>query len=428
MNYRFLSAVVSCGPLLAGIVGGCGPVTPHVAPSELPVIPVAQPIRKDVTDYVDYTGQTNAMNAVSIIPRVTGYIVRIPFEEGADVKKGDLLFEIDPRPYQAQLDQAEGQLHLYDAQLKLAIANYARAKELARTPGAISAMDVDAYRAQEQEADAALKAAKASLEVYNLNLSFTKVTSPIEGRISRYYLTLGNLVNQDQTLLTTVVSLDPIYAYFDVDEPTVLQARRAINAGKMKAKSKGQLIPVLMGLQGEEGFPHQGGIDFFNNQVNPSTGSLSVRGVFENPLPAGGVRVLSPGMFVRIRLPIGAPHPALLVIDRAVSSDQGLKFVYVLDAQNKAQYRRITTGPLQDDGLRVIVDGVQAGEWIAIGGLQQVRPRMEIKPEQMTMPTLAQPAVPIGAATQSPATAGKPPGAASEPSKPQSTPAAQTKR
>ena len=396
MHNCFLSAGMACGLAWAAAMVGCQPATSQVAPSEPPAIPVSHPIERDITDYVDYTGRTDAVNSVSIVPRVTGYIVKIPFQEGEDVKKGELLFEIDPRPYKAQLDQAQGQLNLYRAQLKLAIANYDRAKLLAKTPGAISAMDVDAYRAQQAEADAALLAAEASLEVYDLNLSFTKVTSPIDGRVSRYYLTLGNLVNQDQTLLTTVVSLDPMYAYFDVDEPTVLQVRRAINEGKIKPRSSGHEIPVLMGLQGEEGFPHRGTINFFNNQINSATGSLAARGLFHNATPPGGVPLLSPGMFVRIRLPIGSAHPALLVIDRAVGSDQGLKFVYVVDDHNMIQYRRVTTGPLQDDGLRVIVDGLKAKESIVIGGLQQVRPRMVIRPDAMSMPTLTEPAVPAG--------------------------------
>src|SRR5207302_582903 len=219
-------------------------------------------------------------------------------------QEGDLLFEIDPRPYQAQLDQAQGQVYLYDAQLKLAIANYARAKEVAKTPGAISPQDLDTYKAQQEQADAALKAAQASLEVYRLNLRFCRVTSPIDGQVSRYYLTLGNLVNQDQTLLSTVVSLDPMYAYFDVDEPTLLRIRRAINDGRMKPPEDG-LLPVLMGLQGEDGFPHPGKVNFVNNQVAPTTGSIGVRGIFPNTRPQRGVRLLSPGMFVRIRLPIG---------------------------------------------------------------------------------------------------------------------------
>ena len=205
------------------------------------------------------------------------------------------------------------------------------------------------------------------------------MTSPIDGQVSRYYLTLGNLVTQDQTLLTTVVSLDPMYAYVDVDEPTVLRVRRAINAGRIKPYGTGH-IPILMGLQGEEGFPRKGIVDFVNNQVNPTTGSILARGVFDNPLPPGGRRLLMPGMFVRIRLPIGQPHPALLVIDRAIGSDQGLKYVYVVDAQSKIEYRRVETGPLESDGLRVDHrQGLKPDELVVVGGLQQVRPHMEVQ-------------------------------------------------
>ncbi|MGA2059649.1 MAG: efflux RND transporter periplasmic adaptor subunit [Thermoguttaceae bacterium] len=373
--------------ILAAIVGGCKNNAPQVAPPETPSVPVSQPVQREVTDYVDYTGRTDAIHSVNVQARVTGYLVKMPFKEGAEVKKDDLLFEIDPRPYRAQLDQAQAQVHLYEAQLKLAIANYARGKELAKTPGAISQQDLDAYQAQEEEANAALKAAKSSLEVYDLNLAFTQVTSPIDGQVSRYYLTLGNLVNQDQTLLTTVVSLDPMYAYFDMDETTLLRIKRRINEGSIKLFTKNE-VPVYMGLQGEDGYPHQGTVNFVNNQVNPATGSILVRGVFPNPKSEEGIRLLSPGMFLRIRLPIGQAHPALLVIDRAILSDQDRKFIYVMDADKKVQYRRVTVGMLQDDGLRVILDGLKPEDWVVVGSLQQIRPRIEIKPEQIPMPSL----------------------------------------
>jgi membrane fusion protein, multidrug efflux system len=413
--------VVSFTCFLLAVVG-CQHAT-EVAPAEPPAIPVSHPVSREVTDYVEFTGQTDAVQSLNVVARVTGYLVKMPFKEGSEVRgddrlrgavriagllaaplgqgpllaaaslfpgqcqEGDLLFEIDPRPYQAQLDQAQGQVYLNDAQLRLAIANYARAKEVAKTPGAISPQDLDTYKAQQEQADAAVKAAQASLEVFKLNLQFCMVTSPIDGQVSRYYLTLGNLVNQDQTPLTTVVSLDPMYAYFDMDEPTLLRIERAVNEGKIK-QPQGGLLPVLMGLQGEDGFPHRGNIDFVNNQVNPTTGSISVRGIFPNPRPPNGVRLLKPGMFVRIRLPLGDPHPALLVIDRAIASDQGMKYAYVLDGENKAQYRRITTGPLQDDGLRV-VQGLHADDRVVIGGLQQVRPGMQIRPDEEPMPSFA---------------------------------------
>ena len=240
------------------------------------------------------------------------------------------------------------------------------------------------------EADARVKASEASTEVYRLNLEFTKVTSPINGRVGREFLTLGNLVNQDQTLLTTVVSQDPMYAYFDMDEPTLLRIRRAINQGRIKRTGEGKL-PVSMGLQGEDGFPHQGTINFVNNQVNPATGSISVRGIFANPEPNGGIRLMTPGMFVRIRFPIGQPHPALLVIDRAIGFDQGLKFVYLVNKNNQVEQRRVTTGAIQPDGLRVISEGLKLDEWVVVGGVQQIRPRMTVQLEKIPMPAFDEP-------------------------------------
>src|SRR4051812_38566593 len=362
--------------LALALVGGCTHGPPQVAPPEPPAVPVSQPVAREVTDYVDFTGRTDAVEAVDVRPRVSGYLVKMPFKEGAEVKKGDLLFEVDPRPYQAQLDQAKAQVELYRAQLKLAQATYDRDVPLLASR-AISPQELDQARAAVDEAAARIKAYEASLEVYKLNLNFTSITAPIDGQVSRYYLTLGNLVNQDQTLLTTVVSLDPIYAYFEMDEPTILRIRRAINEGKIQRPESG-VYTLFMGIQGEEGYPHQGTVNFVNNQVNPNTGSISVRGVFPNAKPDNGARVLSPGMFARLRMPIGRPHKALLVIDRAIGSDQGLKYVYVLDKDNKVQQRRITTGALQEDGLRVITDGLKPDDWVVVGALLQVRPRTEV--------------------------------------------------
>ena len=240
------------------------------------------------------------------------------------------------------------------------------------------------------EADAAVKAFQASLEVYKLNLSFTKVTSPIDGQVSRYYLTLGNLVVQDQTLLTTVVSLDPMYVYFDVDEGTVLRVRKAINEGTIKRYQEGG-IPVSLALQGEAGFPHQGTVDFVNNQVNPNTGSISVRGVLRQPQAAQGRPAVVAG-HVRAGPPADRPAPSGAVGHRPGRRvGPGPEFVYVVDAQNKVQYRRVSTGALQEDGLRVITEGLKPDEWVVVGGLQQVRPRMQVKPEPMPMPSFGQP-------------------------------------
>ncbi|HTU16648.1 MAG TPA: efflux RND transporter periplasmic adaptor subunit [Gemmataceae bacterium] len=385
--YRNLLLGAACCVLAAA---GCQPnAAGRKTATEMQAVPVSHPVQRDVTDHVDFTGRTDSVYSVDVRARVSGYLQKRYFKDGSDVKKGQLLFEIDPGPYQAQLDQALAQVELNKASLTLARVTYERDKTVARAqPGAISRQQLDQDWAAEEEAKARLKAAESSTEVYKLNLGFTKIHSPIDGQISRTYLTEGNLVNQDQTLLTTIVSLDPMFVYFDLDEPTLIRIRKAVNEGKLKPLSDGSMS-VRMGLQGEEGHPHKGTINFVNNQVNPSTGSITMRGVFPNPKPSGGEQLLSPGMFVRIRLPIGKPYPALLVIDRAIGSDQGLKYVYVLDADNKVQYRRITTGALQPDGLRVIREGVKADDWVVVGGLPQIRARIQVRPDRTTMPTLA---------------------------------------
>src|SRR6266567_2387092 len=263
----------------AGVMAGCETNREAAPSSNVPAIPVSQPVEREVTEFADFTGRTDAVETVQVRARVTGYLVKIPFREGEEVKQDALLFEIDPRPYQAQLDQANSQVELNEASLKLANTTYQRDRVIASSSaGAVSRQQLDQDLAAVDEAAARLKAAKASTEVYKLNLEFTKVRSPIDGMVSRYYYTRGNLINQDQTLLTTVVSLDPIYVYFDMDEGTLLRIRRAVNEGKIKRVNDRSQVPVYMGLQGEEGYPHKGAFNFINNVINPSTGSVAVRG------------------------------------------------------------------------------------------------------------------------------------------------------
>ncbi len=291
MNDRISGAgLLLCSALLAA---GCGQNAPPPAPPQTPVIPVSRPIERTVTDYVEFTGRTNAVQAVDVRPRVTGYLTKVSFKEGSEVKEGQELFEVDPRPYKAQLEQTEAQIKLNEADLELAERTLARDLAVAKTPGAVSQQQLDQDRAMVAESKARLKSSQASAEIFKLNLEFTNVKSPIAGKTSRYYLTPGNLVNQDQTLLTSVMSLDPIYAYFDMDETTLLRIRMAINKGLIKLPEAGT-VPVFLGLQGETDYPHEGKLDFVNNQVNPGTGSITFRGVFPNPLPAGGARLLSP--------------------------------------------------------------------------------------------------------------------------------------
>jgi RND family efflux transporter MFP subunit len=333
---------------------------------------------------VEYTGRTDAVESVGIRARVTGYLISSPFQEGAEVKKGDVLFEIDPRPYQAQLKQAEAQIVLAEAQARLAKANYERFKQV---KSGASASEVDQAKATADASQAQLETAKAAAEGFALNLEYTKVKSPINGQVSRFYYTVGNLINQDQTLLTTVVSTDPMYAYFDMDERTDQRVKSLVNQGKIGLAGTQGDMPVQMGLEGEEGFPHKGTINFTNNVVNPSTATRSFRGKFDNPKPTNSLRLLTPGMFIRIRLPIGKEHPAILVVDRAIGSDQGLKYVYVVDAEKKIRYRRIKTGPLEDDGLRVVEEGLSLGDLVVVGAIQQLRPGQDVVPETTAMPT-----------------------------------------
>jgi multidrug efflux system membrane fusion protein len=358
---------------------GCTPKSRETPKAEPPVTPVSKPATREVQDFVEFTGRTNAVESVNVVPRVTGYLTKITFKEGTEVKAGDLLFEIDPRPYQAQLDQANGQVSLYQSQLQLARTTLARDRD---ARGAVSPLQIDQDIAAVEEAQARVKAFQASTEVYKLNLDFTKVKAPIDGQVGRRYLTVGNLVNQDQTLLTTVVSLDPMHVYFDMDETTLQSIRQAINQGRVKVPEDGK-IPVNMALPGETNYPRKGVIDFVNNQVNPNTGSIAVRGVFPNPKPDNGVRLMAPGMFVRIQLPIGEKHPAKLVIDRAITSDQGLKYVNILNAENKIESREVKIGALQDDGLRVVTGGLKGDEWVVVGGLQQIRPGVLVTPEKL---------------------------------------------
>jgi multidrug efflux system membrane fusion protein len=370
------------------LVSGCRRDEAAAESPDRPVVPVSRPVQRQVTDYVYYTGRLDAVQSVDVRPRVTGYLTQMPFHEGGDVKAGDLLFEVDPRPYQAQYDAGKAQVDLYESNYRLAHAENARSKAIVRLANsAISPEELEKSASQEAQALASLNLAKASLHLYELNLEFTKVTSPIDGHISRYFYTLGNLVTADSTVLTTIVTVDPMWAYFDMDELTIQRLRKAIAAGKIPVRETTE-ISVYMGLESDEGYPHEGRLNFVNNTVNRSTGTITVRGVFPNPPLPRGRRLLTPRMFVRIQLPVGVPHPALLVIDRALATDQGIKYLYVLDAENKAEYRKVAIGALQSDGLRVIDEGIRPDDRVVVGALQQVQGGMKVDPDEVPMPTL----------------------------------------
>ncbi|MDB5313606.1 MAG: hypothetical protein JWO38_7808 [Gemmataceae bacterium] len=366
------------GPMCFVLLTARGTVHSAEEPAKLPKVPVARPVAREVTDHEDFTGRTEASTLVNLRARVTGYLTKTSFKEGDRVKEGDVLFELDPRPYQAQLDQALSQVELKKATLKLANATLARDQAAAKAArGSVSQQQLDQDQAAVDEALAWVKAAEAGAEVCKLNLSFCKVTAPVSGQIGRRLVDPGNLVQQDQTLLATLVVQDPMYVYFDIDERTFLRLRRWMRDSKVEAGK----LPVDVGLSVEKGFSHHGELDLAANSVDPETGTIRIRTVLANK-----DGLLAPGMFVRVRLALGAPHKVLLISDRAVASDQGLKFVYVLDADNTVRYRRVTVGPLQPDGLRVISDGLKPDDHVVFGRLAALRPGMVVRPEGGDMP------------------------------------------
>jgi RND family efflux transporter MFP subunit len=366
---------------LTMVLAGCAR-TPAPAAPEPASVNVSPAVEQYVTDYAVFTGSTAAVDSVELRARVWGYLQKVNFQEGALVRKGDVLFEIEPDTYQAALEQAGGNAAQLEARLTRLDADVTRAERLL-SRGNMSQEEYDRRLGDRSETAASLAAARAAVDRARLDLKYTKVLAPIDGRISRYVVTAGNLVQAgDQgggTLLTTLVSVDPMYAYFDVDERTVLRVRQMIREGKAKSAYDGD-VPVELSLANEEGFPHRGTINFVDNQVNQKTGTLRLRGVFPNADEA-----LSPGYFVRVRVPIGLPHRALLVADRAIDRDQGQKLVYVLDNSDTVVARPVRVGGLHE-GLREITDGLTAGERVIVNGLQQVQPGVKVEPRPVDMP------------------------------------------
>jgi RND family efflux transporter MFP subunit len=391
---------------------GCGPKQATAPPPEPPMVTVAVPLETPVTDHVDYTGRTDAVESVDVRARVNGYLDKIEFKAGAEVKADQLLFVIDERPYKAALDTVEGQIKLAEAKHKYAVAEVKRNESLVKS-GATTQSEFDKLVASRDEAAAAIEAVKASAESARLNLKFCRVLSPIAGRISRNYITAGNLVAADNTLLTTVVSQDPMYVLFDVDEPTMLRVQQLVREGKFPSVRKTTDVPLAIGLANEPGqFPHVGKVDFVDNRVDPGTGTLKVRAVLPNPEGANGDRVFAAGMFVRVRVPLGEPRRQLLVTERALGSDQGQKYLFVVAKQDNkeiVEYRPVGVGPPQKGGLRVVYpiklmrakeglrmakpdeadkaeDSITATDRVIVDGIQRARPGLEVRVSEIKMP------------------------------------------
>jgi multidrug efflux system membrane fusion protein len=350
-----------------------------------PVVQVSQPVQRVVIDFVQYTGRTSATQSVEIKPRVTGFLVQIHFKDGSQVRKGDVLFEVDPLPYEAAYQAARAEQAASEASLELAKAHHQLLQGIvAKVKDAVSPLEVIKAQQAVEQAAASVELSKAKVKTAKNNLDWTKVVSPIDGRIGRASLTPGNLVTKDQTILATVVSLDPLYIYFDMDERTLLEIKRAVANGKLNAPKEGSW-PIGVGLADEAGYAHEAVLDFVDNQVNPKTGTIKLRAVLANPkLPKVDGYLLLPGMSVRVRLALGQPHAALLIADRAIWSDQGQKAVYVVDKDNKVEVRRVTLGQLQEDGLRVIADGLKKDDWVVVGGLKQLKPGVQVQSEKVT--------------------------------------------
>ncbi len=343
----------------------------------LPQVTVAAASERKVTEFDEFTGRFEAVERVEVRPRVSGYISSVNFGEGSEVRKGDVLFVIDPRPYVAERDKARAQLAQAHSQLVLAKSERDRATKLL-TQHAISEEEFDTRTAGREQAQANVEAAQAALDAANLNLEFTRVTAPIAGRISRALVTSGNFVSNGQTLLTTLVSLDPIYVSFDGDEHVYLKYTKLAREGS-RASSRDAHNPVLVGLADEDGYPHQGVMVFVDNALDPATGTIRGRALLDNH-----DRSFTPGLFARVKLMGSGEYRAVLINDSAIGTDQSVRYVLVVGADNKVEYRPVKLGPIID-GLRVVQSGLAAGETIVVNGLQRVRPGAQVAPQRVAM-------------------------------------------
>jgi RND family efflux transporter MFP subunit len=364
-------------------------------------VEVAQPEVRKVSDYQVFTARTKAVETVDVKARVTGYLEKIDFKDGDEVKKGQPLFAIDDRTYKAALDKAKADLEVASAALVKNQAFYDIGLSVQKEEkSAISEQEIERRKGARDESAGTKKQAQAALDLAQLNFDWCKVAAPIDGRINQHFVDAGNLVTQDATILTNIVSLKPIWAYFDADQNTVDRYQRLVKDGKIKSAREGE-IPVKMGLGADKGFPIDGTVDFVSNQLDSNTGSVQVRAVFPNT--KGN---LVGGLFTRIQVPMSELHEALLVSDRAIGTDQGQRFVLVVDDKNEVEYRQVAVGQIHD-GLREVyryrtitepgpdgkdvtkeVEVLKPTDRVIVNGLQRVKPGAKVDPKEVNMATL----------------------------------------
>lgn len=359
---------------VAVLIAGCSDATGKAAEAKTqaqagPPVSAAVVVEKPVADTQEFSGRLEAVEHVEIRPRVSGFITAVNFKPGATVRKGDVLFVIDPRPFQAEAERADAAARSARAKAELAKLELTRAERLLGDK-AIAQREYDASASAQKELEANARAAQAQYETAKLNLGYTRVVAPIDGRVSKAEITLGNLVDAS-SILTSVVSLERIYASFDGDEDTYLRVRSQAHSG--------QPVTVRVGLANEEGFPHEGKLEFVDNQLDTRAGSVRMRAIFANKDD-----VMAPGLFARVQIGGGSEKPALLISDRAVGTDQSHKFVFVVDKDGKAEYREVKLGPVVE-GLRVVKAGLKPGEKIVVNGLQRVRPGSPITAQTVPM-------------------------------------------
>lgn len=364
---------------LAALAGCGGPADAQGGPPQAPPVSVAPAVQRPVADSEEFSGRLEAAEYVELRPRVGGTIDKVHFRDGALVKKGDLLFSIDPRPFEAEAARSQSLVASTRARYELAQSELGRARNLLESQ-AVSKQEVDQLASGQRTSQAEIQGAEAALRIARLNVEYAQVRSPIAGRVSRAAFTAGNVVNE-QSVLTTIAGVAKVYAYFDGSERTYLRLK--------DAKAGGKAPKVKMGLLDETGFPHEGDVDFIDNRLNPLTGAIRMRVSFDN---ASGR--FTPGLSARLRMESATAYDAVLVPERAIGTDQTKKFVYVVAADGKPQFREVRLGALAD-GMRVVTGGVKAGENVVVDGLQRIQPGMTVTPQVLKVDARGMPIFPV---------------------------------